>query len=100
FGRPAFIGFSIALVLAAILAKLSCAIGVLETGVRKLAVAIGMIPRGEVTLVFAALGAAIRLGQSPLLDRRICSTCGRGNFEHACHSGGPEMESAVADPVA
>ena len=32
--------------------------------------AVGMIPRGEVTLVFAALGSTIRLGQTPLLDER------------------------------
>jgi len=29
-----------------------------------------MIPRGEVTLVFAALGNATRAGQLPLLDDR------------------------------
>ncbi len=29
-----------------------------------------MIPRGEVTLVFAALGSALRVGQAPLLDER------------------------------
>ena len=29
-----------------------------------------MIPRGEVTLVFAALGATLRVGQTPLLDER------------------------------
>jgi Kef-type K+ transport system membrane component KefB len=69
-GRPAFLAFSVALALAAILGKLSSAIGVLERGVKKLTVAIGMIPRGEVTLVFAALGNATRAGQLSLLDDR------------------------------
>ena len=69
-GRPAFLAFSLALALAAILGKLSCAVGVLERGARKLTVAVGMIPRGEVTLVFAALGSATRAGQLPLLDDR------------------------------
>jgi Kef-type K+ transport system membrane component KefB len=69
-GRPAFLAFSIALALAAILGKLSCAAGVLERGVRKLTVGIGMIPRGEVTLIFAALGSAARAGQMRLLDDR------------------------------
>jgi hypothetical protein len=27
-----------------------------------------MIPRGEVTLVFAALGSTVRIAQAPLLD--------------------------------
>jgi Kef-type K+ transport system membrane component KefB len=38
--------------------------------VSKLTVAIGMIPRGEVALVFAALGSALRSAQAPLLDER------------------------------
>jgi Kef-type K+ transport system membrane component KefB len=70
FGRPALLVFSIALTLAAILGKLSCAAGVLSRGVKKLTVAAGMIPRGEVTLVFAAVGSALRVGQAPLLDER------------------------------
>ena len=60
----------LALSLAAVAGKLSCAIGVLNRGVRRLTVAVGMIPRGEVTLVFAALGSALRIGQAPLLDER------------------------------
>ena len=31
---------------------------------------VGMIPRGEVTLVFAALGSIIQVGRSPILDDR------------------------------
>jgi len=69
-GRPAFLAFSLALALAAILGKLSCAAGVLERGVRKLTIAVGMIPRGEVTLVFAALGRITHAGQPALLDDR------------------------------
>jgi len=68
--QPAFLAFSAALTLAAILGKLSCAAGMLERGLRRLTVAVGMIPRGEVTLVFAALGSATRAGQLPLLDSR------------------------------
>jgi Kef-type K+ transport system membrane component KefB len=29
-----------------------------------------MVPRGEVTLVFAALGSTLRVGDAPLLDER------------------------------
>jgi Kef-type K+ transport system membrane component KefB len=69
-GRPALLAFAVALSLAAVLGKLSCVIGVVNRGVSRLAVAVGMIPRGEVTLVFAALGSALRVGPAPLLDER------------------------------
>jgi Kef-type K+ transport system membrane component KefB len=61
---------ALALSVAAVLRKISCAVGVLNRGVRRLTVAVGMIPRGEVTLVFAALGSSLRFGQTPLLDER------------------------------
>jgi Kef-type K+ transport system membrane component KefB len=69
-GRPDLLAFALALSLAAVAGKLTCAIGVLNRGVKRLTVAVGMIPRGEVTLVFAALGSALRVGQVPLLDER------------------------------
>jgi Kef-type K+ transport system membrane component KefB len=69
-GRPALLALAVALSVAAVLGKLSCAIGVVNRGVKKLAVAVGMIPRGEVTLVFAALGSTLRIGAAPLLDER------------------------------
>ena len=50
--------------------RLACAAGVINREARKLTVAIGMIPRGEVTLVFAALGGTLRVGGVPLLDER------------------------------
>lgn len=69
-GRPSVLAFAVALSIAAVAGKLSCAIGVLNRGVSKLTVAVGMIPRGEVTLVFAALGRTLRIGSAPLLDER------------------------------
>jgi Kef-type K+ transport system membrane component KefB len=69
-GRPALLGFALALSAAAVLGKLACAIGVVQRGVNRLAVATGMIPRGEVTLVFAALGSGLHIGGVPLLDQR------------------------------
>jgi Kef-type K+ transport system membrane component KefB len=70
FRDPAVLAFAVALTIAAVVGKLSCAIGVLNAGVRRLSVAVGMIPRGEVTLVFAALGSTLRIGSAPLLDER------------------------------
>jgi Kef-type K+ transport system membrane component KefB len=50
--------------------RLHRAIGVLNRGLRELTMAVGMIPRGEVTLAFAALESAPRVGQGPPLDER------------------------------
>ncbi|HEY6461538.1 MAG TPA: cation:proton antiporter, partial [Polyangiaceae bacterium] len=52
----------VALVLAAIVGKLACALGA-PRGSRRLAIALGMMPRGEVSLVFASIGLS-----SGLLD--------------------------------
>jgi Kef-type K+ transport system membrane component KefB len=71
--QPALLGFAVALTLAAVIGKLSCVFGVRAAGVRKLTVAVAMIPRGEVTLIFAALGLALRFGDAPLLDERTYS---------------------------
>jgi Kef-type K+ transport system membrane component KefB len=66
--HPALLAFSAALTIAAILGKLAAGFGVLQSGVRRLTVAVGMIPRGEVALVFAALGSTLRLNGTPVLD--------------------------------
>jgi Kef-type K+ transport system membrane component KefB len=68
--QPALLVLALALTAAAIAGKLACAAGVFAAGARRLTVAIGMVPRGEVTLVFAALGSTLRVGDAPLLDER------------------------------
>lgn len=59
FAHPELLGFAALLTLAAVLGKQVCAFGVLTRGVNRLAVGLGMIPRGEVGLIFAATGAAL-----------------------------------------
>jgi len=68
--RPELLLLSGGLVLAAVLGKLACAGAILTRDVARLPVAVGMMPRGEVTLVFAALGGSLRLGDVPLVDER------------------------------
>jgi len=68
--HPALLALALALTAAAITGKLACVAGVFADGARRLTVAIGMVPRGEVTLVFAALGSTLRVGDAPLLDER------------------------------
>jgi Kef-type K+ transport system membrane component KefB len=50
------LGFIGALVLVAIVMKALAGLGVLKRGVNRLVVGVGMIPRGEVGLIFAAIG--------------------------------------------
>ena len=68
---PTALGLGAALVVAAILGKLACALGVLDRSMNRLAVAIGMIPRGEVGLIFAGIGASLQLGGAPVLSQGV-----------------------------
>ena len=61
FARVDILGFALALTLAAIIGKQICAAGVVERGINRLAVGVGMIPRGEVGLIFAGIGATLML---------------------------------------
>ena len=64
FTRVDILGSAIALTLAAIIGKQICALGVVERGINRLAVGLGMIPRGEVGLIFAGIGATLMLPSS------------------------------------
>jgi len=61
FTRGDILGLALALTVAAIVGKQICALGVIERGVNRLAVGLGMIPRGEVGLIFAGIGATLML---------------------------------------
>ena len=61
FGRPRLLGFALALTLVAVIGKQVCSLAVAERGVNRLAVGLGMIPRGEVGLIFAGIGATLML---------------------------------------
>ena len=53
FANPQLFLFAFALTLAAILGKQACSLGVLDKGISRKAVGLGMVPRGEVVLFFA-----------------------------------------------
>jgi Kef-type K+ transport system membrane component KefB len=76
FTRFDILGLAIALTAAAIIGKQICALGVVERGVNRLAVGLGMIPRGEVGLIFAGIGATLMLpsmtgGSIPVISSAI-----------------------------
>ncbi len=73
FGQVEVLGFAALLSLAAIAGKMICALGVVEKGLDRLSVAVGMVPRGEVGLIFAGIGAALILHGEPVISGTIFS---------------------------
>ncbi|MEZ5942433.1 MAG: cation:proton antiporter [Planctomycetaceae bacterium] len=58
---PSVWALAAALTFVAIIGKQVCAFGVVEPGQNRLAVGLGMIPRGEVGLIFANIGAGLKM---------------------------------------
>lgn len=60
----------LALSVAAVAGKMACAAGVRSSkgNIDRWTVALGMVPRGEVGLIFAGMGAGLKVGDVPLLD--------------------------------
>jgi len=67
FASAPVLGLAALLTLAAILGKLACAAAV-PRGISGLTVGLGMMPRGEVGLIFAGIGAGLSLGGRPVVD--------------------------------
>jgi Kef-type K+ transport system membrane component KefB len=61
FARVDVLGFAAALTLVAIIGKQVCSLATIEKGVNRLAIGLGMIPRGEVGLIFAGIGVTLSL---------------------------------------
>lgn len=68
FVRGDILAFALVLTLVAIIGKQVCGLGVLKQGVDRIAVGLGMIPRGEVGLIFASIGASLMLHGQPIID--------------------------------
>jgi Kef-type K+ transport system membrane component KefB len=60
FGSSAVWKLAAGLTIAAIIGKQICSLGVREPGLNKIAVGLGMIPRGEVGLIFASVGRELK----------------------------------------
>jgi Kef-type K+ transport system membrane component KefB len=60
--EPKILIFALVLSVAAFAGKQVCALGVLEKGANRTAVGLGMVPRGEVGLIFAGIGAGLMVG--------------------------------------
>jgi len=69
--RGDVLGLAAALTLAAVVGKQLCAIGALGAPLDRLSIGIGMIPRGEVGLIFANIGLGLKLGGEQIIDPAI-----------------------------
>jgi Kef-type K+ transport system membrane component KefB len=67
FVAPGALGLTVALTVAAILGKQVCSLGATGPGINRLAIGIGMIPRGEVGLIFASVGSGLTLNGAPVI---------------------------------
>ncbi len=73
FGAGATLGFTAALVAVAIVSKQACSLGVIGRGTDRLAVGLGMIPRGEVGLIFASIGTGLLVGTERVVPPLVFS---------------------------
>jgi Kef-type K+ transport system membrane component KefB len=73
FLSPGVLGLATALTIAAIIGKQACSLGVLDRETDRLVVGIGMVPRGEVGLIFVSVGQALSLNGRPIVDAAIFS---------------------------
>lgn len=72
--EPAALALGATLIVSAIIGKLVCGLGVVGPGIRRIAVGIGMIPRGEVGLIFAGIGTRVMLEGEPILNQNVYSS--------------------------
>jgi Na+:H+ antiporter len=73
FGQMNVLLFAGILSVVAIIAKQACALGVMDKGLNRMAVGIGMIPRGEVGLIFAKIGHGLTIGGAAVISNSTYS---------------------------
>lgn len=73
FMQPGVLGLAAALTVAAVIGKQACAFGVWEKGVNRVAIGLGMIPRGEVGLIFANIGLTLTLAGERIVSNATYS---------------------------
>ena len=65
------IGLALALTIVAIIGKQVCGLVAVEKGLNRLAIGLGMVPRGEVGLIFAGVGLKLNIGGRPILSENV-----------------------------
>ena len=73
FASAQVLGFAALLTLVAIAGKIASMFGVMEKGLNRLVVGVGMIPRGEVGLIFVGMAARLTVGGEPVFPASVVS---------------------------
>ena len=73
FGQPGVMGLAALLTVAAIVGKQACSLGAIGRGLDRLSIGLGMIPRGEVGLIFANVGLGLTIAGERVVDEGIFS---------------------------
>src|SRR4051794_1281911 len=73
FARLTVVGLAAALTVAAIAGKLACSGGAIGGRLDRLSIGIGMIPRGEVGLIFANIGLGLTVAGQRIVDQAVFS---------------------------
>jgi len=73
FLQPGVLGLAASLTVVAVIGKQACSLGVLGKGVDRLSVGLGMIPRGEVGLIFANIGLTLSVGGQRIINQATFS---------------------------
>jgi Kef-type K+ transport system membrane component KefB len=73
FGDTRVLGLAAALTVAAVIGKQVCGLAVVGGGIDRITVGLGMIPRGEVGLIFANMGMALVLAGTPIITPPVYS---------------------------
>ena len=71
FLQPGVLGLAALLTIVAVAGKQVCALGGIGAPVDRTAIGIGMIPRGEVGLIFANIGLGLTVRGERVVDERI-----------------------------
>ena len=73
FAKLDVLGLAALLTVAAIAGKQACSLGAFGTSLDRVSIGIGMIPRGEVGLIFANIGLGLSVGGQRVVDEGIFS---------------------------
>jgi len=68
FGDTSILAFAGVLTIAAIASKQACSLAIFDKSINRIAIGLGMIPRGEVGLIFVGIGAKLMLDNTPVIS--------------------------------
>lgn len=68
FAQIEILGFAAVMTVAAIAGKQACSLAIFDKKTNRIAIGLGMIPRGEVGLIFAGIGAKLMLDGHPVIS--------------------------------